>query len=298
MAATPAPRKKNTTTRRSTKNGDRGETIPVEGLLQVLQDYGVLRVDRSGLDPHDDTPRDVYVSQSQIRRFALRAGDLVSGHARQPKENERYLSLLRVDAIEGKEPEKMRKRPHFKRLTPIFPHEQIKLETTADVFSTRLIDLVAPIGKGQRGMIVSPPKAGKTWLLKDIANGITANNKDLTLFVSLIGERPEEVTDMRRNVDGEVFASNFDEPAERHVQSAEFVLERARRMAEVGKDVVILLDSITRLARAYNLSVPPSGRTLSGGFDPVALYPPKRFFGAARCFEEGGSLTIIATGAY
>lgn len=269
------------------------DSLPVEGLLQVFPDYGVLRVERA--EGNSDLTKDVYISQSQIRRFSLRPGDLVSGHARYPKENERYLSLLRVDKVEGKNPEEAKNRAHFNRLTPIFPHEILRLESSREIFSTRLIDLVSPVGKGQRGLIVSPPKAGKTWLLKDIANGITTNHEDVTLFVALIGERPEEVTDMRRNVKGEVYASNFDEPAERHVQSAEFVLERAKRLAESGKDVVILLDSITRLARAYNMCVPPSGRTLSGGFDPVALYPPKRFFGAARCFEEGGSLTIVAT---
>ncbi len=272
-----------------------GDTLPVEGMLQVYPDYGVLRVDRSEQVANGEQPRDVYISQSQIRRFSLRPGDLISGQARFPKDNERYLSLLRVDTIEGLAPEKLKNRPYFKNLTPIFPYELLVLETTQEVMSTRLIDLIAPIGKGQRGMIVSPPKAGKTWLLKDIANGLAINHPGVVLFVSLIGERPEEVTDMKRNVNGEIFASNFDEPAERHVQSAEFVLERAKRLSESGKDVVILLDSITRLARAYNMSVPPSGRTLSGGFDPVALYPPKRFFGAARCFEEGGSLTIIAT---
>lgn len=269
-------------------------TLPVEGLLQMFQDYGVLRVFRTK-EMNGDEIKDVYISQSQIRRFSLRPGDLVSGHARFPKESERYLSLLRIDSVNGNPPENIKERPKFEKLTPIFPHELISIETSRDIFSTRLIDLVSPIGKGQRAMIVAPPKSGKTWLLKDIANGISINHPDINLFVSLIGERPEEVTDMKRNVKGEVFASNFDEPAERHVQSAEFVLERAKRLAEVGNDVVILLDSITRLARAYNMSVPPSGRTLSGGFDPVALYPPKRFFGAARCFEEGGSLTIVAT---
>src|SRR3989344_1732248 len=239
-------------------------TLPVEGLLQMFQDYGVLRVFRTK-EMNGDEIKDVYISQSQIRRFSLRPGDLVSGHARFPKESERYLSLLRIDSVNGNSPEKIKERPKFEKLTPIFPHELISIETSRDIFSTRLIDLVSPIGKGQRAMIVAPPKSGKTWLLKDIANGISINHPDINLFVSLIGERPEEVTDMKRNVKGEVFASNFDEPAERHVQSAEFVLERAKRLAEVGNDVVILLDSITRLARAYNMSVPPSGRTLSGG---------------------------------
>lgn len=262
-------------------------TKEVAGFLQVLNDYGVLR--------QKDSEKDVYISQSQIRRFSLRPGDLIAGIARPPKENERYLSLLRVEKVEGMDPEKAKDRPLFEKLTPVFPHEWLRLETTRDVISTRLIDLFAPIGKGQRGMIVSPPKAGKTWLLKDIANGLTENHKDIVLLVVLIGERPEEVTDMQRSIKGEVIASNFDEPAENQTRAAEFALERAKRMAETNKDVVILMDSVTRLARAYNMCVPPSGRTLSGGFDPVALYPPKHFFGAARCFEEAGSLTIIAT---
>jgi transcription termination factor Rho len=214
---------------------------------------------------------------------------------RPPKESERYYSLLRVELINGMDPETARKRPSFDQLTPIFPNEQLKLETEQHILATRVVDLVAPIGRGQRGLIVSPPKAGKTLLLKAIANGITANYQDVHLMVLLIGERPEEVTDMRRSVRGDVISSTFDEPVEDHTKVAEMTLERAKRLVEGGQDVVILMDSITRLARAYNLDMPPSGRTLSGGIDPVALYPPKRFFGAARNIENGGSLTIIAT---
>lgn len=274
------------------------DTMAVEGTLEIFPDYGILHVkedffEKNKLD--EALPREVYVSQSQMRRFGLRMGDLVGGTARPPKENERYLSLLKVEKVEGTDPEKARERPHFDKLTPVFPNKKIVLETKPEILSTRMIDLVAPIGCGQRGMLVSPPKAGKTWLLKEIANGITANRKDIVLLVALIGERPEEVTDIERSVEGEVMASNFDQPAEDHARTAELCLERAKRLAEGGKDVVILLDSITRLARAYNLCVPPSGRTLSGGFDPAALYPPKRFFGAARNFEQAGSLTIIAT---
>lgn len=261
------------------------ETIKVEGVLEVLADYGVLR----------GTPRDAYVSQSQIRRFDIRVGDKVEGLARPPKEGERYLSLLKIEKIEGSDPEKARSRPKFEKLTPIFPNEWLNLETKSDILGTRIIDLFSPVGKGQRGLVVAPPYAGKTWLLKEIANGVTGNHKDVVLLVALIGERPEEVTDIERSVKGEVFASNFDQPAEDHTRTAELVLEKAKRSAEGGEDVVILLDSVTRLARAYNLIVPPSGRTLSGGFDPVALYPPKHFFGAARNLEEAGSLTILAT---
>jgi transcription termination factor Rho len=262
-----------------------------EGILDIVQDgFGFLRGDRMLASPND-----VYVSQSQIRRFMLRTGDKIVGSVRPPKENERYLSLLRVELINGMEPEVARKRPSAEQLVPIFPNQQIKLETEPNILSTRLVDLVAPIGRGQRGLIVSPPKAGKTLLLKAIANGITVNHPDIHLMVLLIGERPEEVTDMRRSVQGEVISSTFDEPVEDHVKVAEMTLERAKRLVEIGQDVVILMDSITRLARAYNLEIPPSGRTLSGGIDPVALYPPKRFFGAARNIENGGSLTIIAT---
>ncbi|HEY3228096.1 MAG TPA: transcription termination factor Rho [Roseiflexaceae bacterium] len=262
-----------------------------DGILDIVSDgFGFLRGDRMLPGPND-----VYVSQSQIRRFGLRTGDRVWGQIRPPKESERYFSLLRVELINGVDPETARKRPSFDQLTPIFPNEQVKLETEANILPTRLVDLVAPIGRGQRGLIVSPPKAGKTLLLKAIANGITANYTDMHLMVLLIGERPEEVTDMRRSVRGEVISSTFDEPVEDHTKVAEMTLDRAKRLVEGGQDVVILMDSITRLARAYNLDMPPSGRTLSGGIDPVALYPPKRFFGAARNIENGGSLTIIAT---
>lgn len=262
-----------------------------DGVLEIIEDgFGFLRGERFLPGPDD-----IYVSQSQIRRFGLRTGDRVSGQVRPPKDNEKFFSLLRVEAVNGVDPETARRRPNFDKLTPIFPLEQIHLETMPNVLSTRLLDLVAPIGRGQRGLIVSPPKAGKTLLLKAIANGITTNNPDMHLMVCLIGERPEEVTDMRRSVDGEVISSTFDEPVEDHTKVAEMALERAKRLVEAGRDVTILLDSITRLARAYNLAVPPSGRTLSGGIDPVALYPPKRFFGAARNIEGGGSLTIVST---
>lgn len=262
-----------------------------QGVLDIIDDgYGFLRGERYLPGPHD-----IYVSQSQIRRFGLRTGDWISGHVRPPKDSEKYFSLLRVEAVNGMDPETARRRPNFDNLTPIFPLEAINLETAPNILSTRLLNLVAPVGRGQRGLIVSPPKAGKTLLLKAIANGITSNYDDIHLMVCLIGERPEEVTDMKRSVDGEVVSSTFDEPVEDHTKVAEMALERAKRLVECGRDVVILLDSITRLARAYNLAVPPSGRTLSGGIDPVALYPPKRFFGAARNIEGGGSLTIVAT---
>ncbi len=262
-----------------------------DGILDIVSEgFGFLRGERMLIGPND-----VYVSQSQIRRFGLRTGDRVWGQIRPPKESERYYSLLRVEMINGMDPETARKRPSFDQLTPIFPNDQLKLETEPNILSTRLVDLIAPIGRGQRGLIVSPPKAGKTLLLKAIANGATTNHPDVQLMVLLIGERPEEVTDMRRSVKGEVISSTFDEPVEDHTKVAEMTLERAKRLVEGGQDVVILMDSITRLARAYNLDMPPSGRTLSGGIDPVALYPPKRFFGAARNIEGGGSLTIIAT---
>ncbi|MFZ9858099.1 MAG: transcription termination factor Rho [Roseiflexaceae bacterium] len=280
LMSTPAPVDESTNT-----------SITSEGILDIVQEgFGFLRGERMLASPND-----VYVSQSQIRRFALRTGDKVVGQVRPPKENERYLSLLRVELINGMDPDTARKRPSADQLTPIFPNQQIKLETEPNILSTRLVDLVAPIGRGQRGLIVSPPKAGKTLLLKTIANGIAVNHPDIHLMVLLIGERPEEVTDMRRSVQGEVISSTFDEPVEDHVKVAEMTLERAKRLVEIGQDVVILMDSITRLARAYNLEIPPSGRTLSGGIDPIALYPPKRFFGAARNIENGGSLTIIAT---
>jgi transcription termination factor Rho len=262
-----------------------------DGTLEIIEDgFGFLRGQR--LLPGPD---DIYVSQSQIRRFGLRTGDRISGQVRPPKDNEKFFSLLRVEVINGVDPETARRRPTFEKLTPIFPLELIDLETQPNVLSNRLLNLVAPIGRGQRGLIVSPPKAGKTVLLKSIANGITANCPDMHLMVCLIGERPEEVTDMRRSIEGEVISSTFDEPVEDHTKVAEMALERAKRLVEGGRDVTILLDSITRLARAYNLAVPPSGRTLSGGIDPVALYPPKRFFGAARNIEGGGSLTIVST---
>ncbi len=240
-------------------------------------------------------PKDVYVSQSQIRRFGLRTGDMIIGQVRPPKDSERYYGLLRVEAVNGLDPETAKRREYFDRLTPIFPLEQITLQTRPDILSTRLLDLVAPIGRGQRGLIVSPPKAGKTTVMKRIANGISTNYNDIHLMVVLIGERPEEVTDMDRSVEAEVVAATFDEHVSTQVRLAEMALERAKRLVESGRDVAILLDGITRLTRAYNLTVPPSGRTLSGGVDPGALYPPKRFFGAARNIEDGGSLTIIAT---
>lgn len=266
------------------------ETETVDGILETLPDYGFLR--RENFKPGQ---KDVYISLSQIRKFELRIGDKITGLARAPKENEKYWGLLRVEKVNDNEPEKSIGRRFFEDLTPVFPNEQIVLETKKDILSTRLIDLVSPIGRGQRGSVVSPPYAGKTWLLKDIANGITSNYKDISLIMVLIGERPEEVTDMRRSIKGEVVASNFDESPEDQVRVADLALERAKRLVELGADLVVLVDSITRLARAHNLSAPPSGKTLSGGFDPAALFPPKQFFGAARNIEEGGSLTIIAT---
>ncbi|MBP8998407.1 MAG: transcription termination factor Rho [Anaerolineaceae bacterium] len=240
-------------------------------------------------------PEDVYVSQAQLRRHDLRMGDLVIGVVRPPRDAERHYGLLKVESVNGINPDEMRNRPVFESLTPIFPDKRFDLETDRGILSTRLINLIAPIGRGQRGMIVSPPKAGKTTILKQLANSISANNPEIHLIIALIGERPEEVTDMDRSVDAEVVASTFDEPVSAHVRTAEITLERAKRLVEIGRDVVILMDSLTRLARAYNLVVNPSGRTLSGGMDPSALYPPKKFFGAARNIEEGGSLTIIAT---
>jgi transcription termination factor Rho len=267
--------------------------IYAQGVLEIMPEgYGFLRP--VGYLPSNE---DVYVSPSQIRRFDLRTGDLVAGHARPPKENspERYFGMLRIEAINGLPPEEAAERLPFDTLTPIFPNQRYTLETSPIKISTRIIDLVAPIGKGQRAMIVSPPKAGKTMLLKDIANSISQNYPDAHIMVLLIDERPEEVTDMERSVKGEVLASTFDNQPENHVKLAEIVLERAKRLVEHRKDVVILLDSITRLARAYNLVTPPSGRTLSGGLDPASLHKPKRFLGAARNIEEGGSLTIVAT---
>lgn len=261
------------------------------GVLEIMQDgFGFLRP--IGYLPSGE---DIYVAASQIRRFDLRTGDLVSGKVRPPKENERYFGLLHVEAVNGVSPQEAAERLHFPALTPLFPEERMILETTPDRMATRLIDLFAPVGFGQRGLIVAPPKAGKTILLKDIANSISVNHPEAKMFVLLIDERPEEVTDMQRSVNAEVVASTFDEVPDNHIKVAELVLERALRLVEHRQDVVILLDSITRLARAYNLVVPPSGRTLSGGIDPAAFHRPKRFFGAARNVEEGGSLTILAT---
>src|SRR5258706_12873241 len=261
------------------------------GILDIMSDgFGFLRGER-----FLPGPLDVYVSASQIRRFNLRPGDLVAGQIRLPKDHEQYSGLLRVESVNGLDPEVARHRPHFDSLTPIFPREQFDLETTSGNLSGRLINLVAPIGRGQRGLIVSPPTAGKTMLLKSIANSVSQNHPDAYLLIALIGERPEEVTDLKRSVQGEVVSSTFDEPTEAHTRLAEMVLERAKRLVESGRDVVVLLDSLTRLSRAYNLAVEPSGRSLSGGLDPAALVLPKRFFGAARKIEEGGSLTIIAT---
>ncbi len=261
------------------------------GTLECLAEgYGFLRP--SGLLPSNN---DIYVSASQIRRFGLRNGDVVWGMVRPPRDPEHYEALIRVETVNFSDPEEARKRPHFEALVPIFPDEKIMLETEQKRLSTRLVDLFVPIGKGQRALIVSPPKAGKTTLLKHLANAITTNHPEAIMMVLLIDERPEEVTDMSRSVDGEIIASTFDRPAEEHMRVASLALEKAKRLVEVGKDVVLLLDSITRLARASNLIVPPSGRTLSGGMDPAALYFPKKFFGAARNIENGGSLTIIGT---
>lgn len=261
------------------------------GILEIMSEgIGFLR---SG--HYQPGPYDVYVSQSQIRRYSLRNGDLVIGHVRPPRESERHYGLLKVETVNGLDPEEAKRRPTFESLTPIFPDVRFDLETDRFTLATRLINLITPVGRGQRGLIVSPPKAGKTTILKQIANAISTKYPDVHLMVALIGERPEEVTDMDRSVDAEVISSTFDEPVTSHVRVAEMVLERAKRLVEIGRHVVILMDSITRLARAYNLVVTPSGRTLSGGIDPSALYPPKRFFGAARNIEEGGSLTILAT---
>jgi len=264
-----------------------------EGTLEILPDgFGFLRAPDYNYLPGPD---DIYVSPSQIRRFNLRTGDTVSGQIRQPKESERYFALLKVEAVNYEDPEVAREKILFDNLTPLYPDAKINLETAADNYSTRVMDLLTPVGFGQRGLIVSPPRTGKTMLLQNIANSITTNHKDIMLFVLLIDERPEEVTDMERSVKGEVVSSTFDEPAERHVQVAEMVIEKAKRLVEHKKNVVILLDSITRLARAYNSVMPPSGKILSGGVDSNALQRPKRFFGAARNIEDGGSLTIIAT---
>ncbi len=264
-----------------------------EGTLEILPDgFGFLRAPDCNYLPGPD---DIYVSPSQIRRFNLRTGDTVSGQIRQPKDTERYFALLKVEAVNYEDPEEAREKILFDNLTPLYPERKMRLQKDPDNFSTRIMDLLTPIGFGQRGLIVSPPRSGKTMLLQAIANSLSANHKNIVLFVLLIDERPEEVTDMERSVDGEVISSTFDEPAERHVQVAEMVIEKAKRLVEHKKDVIILLDSITRLARAYNSVMPPSGKILSGGVDSNALQRPKRFFGAARNIEEGGSLSIIAT---
>ncbi len=264
-----------------------------EGVLEILPDgFGFLRAPDANYLPGPD---DIYVSPSQIRRFSLRTGDTVSGQIRPPKEGERYFALLKVAGVNFEDPSVAREKTLFDNLTPLYPEERLVLETTPDNLPMRVMDLAAPIGKGQRGLIVAPPRTGKTMLLQNIANSITTNHPEIYLIVLLIDERPEEVTDMQRSVNGEVISSTFDEPATRHVQVAEMVIEKAKRLVEHKRDVVILLDSITRLARAYNTVVPPSGKILSGGVDSNALHKPKRFFGAARNIEEGGSLTIIAT---
>jgi transcription termination factor Rho len=261
------------------------------GVLEVVDDgIGFLRAD--GYLPGQN---DIYVSQTQIKKFNLRTGDMVIGQVRPPKDTERYYGLLRVDAVNGLNPHEIRNRANFERLTPIFPEVRFNLETQPRILSTRMLNLIAPVGFGQRGLIVSPPKAGKTTVLKDIANAISENYPEVHLMVALIGERPEEVTDMDRSVDAEVIASTFDDPVHHHVRVAEMALERCKRLVELKRHVVMMLDSVTRLARAYNLVVPSSGRTLSGGLDPAAIHPPKRLFGAARNVEEGGSLTIVAT---
>lgn len=264
----------------------------MEGILDIIgqEGYGFLRPINYG-----PSAEDIYISTSQIRRFSLRNGDKVAGKARPPKESERYYGLMHVESVNGKNPEEAKERPHFPALTALYPDRKIKLETTPGRLSTRMIDLFSPIGYGQRGLIVAPPKAGKTSILKEIANGITENHPEVELIVLLIDERPEEVTDLERSIKGDIVSSTFDLQPSNHTRVAELVLERAMRLVEDKRDVVILMDSLTRLARAYNLVVPPSGRTLSGGIDPAALYKPKKFFGAARNIEEGGSLTILAT---
>ncbi len=261
------------------------------GILEIMSEgIGFLRWDN-----YQPSSNDVYVSQSQIRRYKLRNGDMVIGHVRPPRESERHYGLLKVETVNGLDPEEAMRRMRFERLTPIFPDRRFNLETDKHLMATRLINLITPVGRGQRGLIVSPPKAGKTTILKNVINAISNQYPEVNLIVALIGERPEEVTDMDRSVDAEVISSTFDEPVSAHVRVAEMVIERSKRLVETGRDVFIAMDSITRLARAYNLVVQPSGRTLSGGIDPSALYPPKRFFGAARNIEDGGSLTIVAT---
>ena len=266
--------------------------VQMEGVLEIISQEGYRFLRPINYGPSQE---DIYISQSQIHRFGLRNGDYVAGQARPPRPNERYYGLMRVGTVNGKDPNEAKQRPHFPALTPLYPQKQIKLSTTAAVLATRLIDTFVPIGFGQRGLIVAPPKAGKTTLLKNIANGIVANYPDAKLIMLLIDERPEEVTDLERSIKGEVVSSTFDQQPQNHVRVAELVLERARRLVEDKQDVIILLDSITRLTRAYNLVIPSSGRTLSGGVDPTAFYKPKRFFGSARNIEEGGSLTILGT---
>ena len=286
---------------RNRNREDRGEPtiseddvlLPVGGLLDILENYAFVRT--SGYLP---SPNDVYVSMQQVRKFALRKGDVITGQVKQPREGERrekFNALVRIDTINGVSPEESRNRVEFAKLVPLYPQERLRLETQPNILTTRVIDLIAPIGKGQRGLIVSPPKAGKTMVLQSIANAISANNPECHLMVVLVDERPEEVTDMQRSVKGEVIASTFDRPADDHTTVAELAIERAKRLVELGHDVVVLLDSITRLGRAYNIAAPASGRILSGGVDSAALYPPKKFFGAARNIEDGGSLTILAT---
>ncbi len=264
----------------------------VEGVLDInnAEGYGFLRPIN-----YSTSQEDIYISSSQIRKFALRNGDLVSGPARPPRTGEKFNGLMQVGAVNGKDPEEAKERDHFPGLTPLYPEKQMQLETTTGRIASRMLDLICPIGFGQRGLIVAPPKAGKTSLLKEIANGITTNYPNAELIILLIDERPEEVTDIERTVDAEVVFSTFDQTPEHHIKVSELVLERALRLVEDGRDVIVLLDSITRLARAYNLTIPPSGRTLSGGIDPAAFYRPKRFFGSARNIEDGGSLTILAT---
>ena len=267
--------------------------IPVSGLLDILESYAFLRT--SGYLPG---PQDVYVSLQQVRRYGLRKGDVITGSVREPRENERrekFNALVKIETVNGMDPESAKERVEFSKLVPLYPQDRLRLETQPNILTTRVIDLIAPIGKGQRGLIVSPPKAGKTMVLQSIANAITENNPECHLMVVLVDERPEEVTDMQRSVKGEVIASTFDRPADDHTTVAELAIERAKRLVELGHDVVVLLDSITRLGRAYNIAAPASGRILSGGVDSAALYPPKKFFGAARNIEDGGSLTILAT---
>jgi transcription termination factor Rho len=274
------------------KQAENEDLMFMEGILEIItsEGFGFLRS-----NTYKPSSQDIYISASQIRRFQLRNGDTVSGKVRKPKENERYYGLLQVAAVNGEDPEKASERPHFPQLTPLYPEKKLTLEYQSNMVASRVVDMISPVGFGQRGLIVAPPKAGKTLLLKEVANSIAKNHPDVELMVLLIDERPEEVTDMERSVKGEVVSSTFDEVPENHIKVAELVLDRAMRLVEAKKDVVILMDSITRLARAYNLVIPPSGRTLSGGIDPASFHRPKRFFGAARNIEEGGSLTILAT---